>query len=294
LSAKIHHANGSHIEVGEGEIVGADTPAEMEERYLAAVSSKKLALNLEAPCTLDLLIAAGWVTDAVGLYLFRLRGEYDAARGLVLAAEGYQRQLQDQIAGWKIKSKRRNADKEEIATKIEKLEKQLEHQRAHDALTVVENLKTLAGAKEAFGAWVLAQASKFPLRGLPPEPRAPGPKASAEQLQQHRAACERHHRRVVQAALENNVGTDKDVLAIAGRVLQAYLLGDCHKCAGRAFIGRHGGPQLKCTACHGTGKARYSIGKTDAERAFVAHLLSEIDNKVNEVKQQMKRFLAQR
>jgi hypothetical protein len=294
LSTQIHHATGEVVEVADDGIVSASSPVELEERYLTAVNAKKLALNLEAPCTLDLLTAAGWVRDELGLCLFRLRGEYDAARGMAQVADGYQRQLQDQIAAKKIKSKRKNADRETIGKEIEQLEKLLERQIASDNLYIVEGLKSLGGVKEVFGAWVVAQASKFPLRDLPPPPRAPRADAPAGEHERYRKAQEAYHRRVVKAAQENNLGPDKEVLVIAGRVLQAYLIGDCHKCAGRAFIGRHGGPQLKCTACHGTGKARFSVGRTDIERAFVAHLHTEIENRVNEVRQQMRRFLDQR
>jgi len=60
----------------------------MAERYSRALESSHLEMSLEHRGAVDLLVAAGWVRDDLGTWLFRLRSEFDSINALELAACG--------------------------------------------------------------------------------------------------------------------------------------------------------------------------------------------------------------
>lgn len=60
-----------------------DEPKTVAEKYSAATVSSHLRLQ-EGRSDVDYLIAAGWVQDTLGALMYRLRGEYDAARASAL------------------------------------------------------------------------------------------------------------------------------------------------------------------------------------------------------------------
>jgi hypothetical protein len=72
--------------------------------------------------------------------------------------------------------------------------------------------------------------------------------------------------------------SDKDVSAIAGRVLDAWMRPLCGSCNGRGFSGgsHRGEMQTVCRACRGSGQRRDGIGQTEGERRFVGRLLMRI------------------
>lgn len=59
-----------------------DEPRTLAERYSAATVSSHLRAQ-EGRGDVDYLIAAGWMQDTLGALMYRLRGEYDAARASV-------------------------------------------------------------------------------------------------------------------------------------------------------------------------------------------------------------------
>lgn len=60
-----------------------DEARAVEERYLGAVTSSHLRLNMERSGSVDLLVAAGWVRDGLATGLYRLRGEFDNAKATI-------------------------------------------------------------------------------------------------------------------------------------------------------------------------------------------------------------------
>lgn len=58
----------------------------LPERYARAMQSTHLEVLVDERCSVDLLVAAGWVKDGLGTMLYRLRTEYDAVRGAHQAA----------------------------------------------------------------------------------------------------------------------------------------------------------------------------------------------------------------
>lgn len=52
----------------------------LPERYVRAIDSTHLEMNLEERCSVDMLVAAGWIKDSLGTGLYRLRAEFDSVR----------------------------------------------------------------------------------------------------------------------------------------------------------------------------------------------------------------------
>ena len=63
-----------------------DRPS-VDERYARAIESSHLEV-LPTRCSVDYLIAAGWIRDGLGASLYRLRTEFDAVRGEQRLAAG--------------------------------------------------------------------------------------------------------------------------------------------------------------------------------------------------------------
>lgn len=78
--------------------------------------------------------------------------------------------------------------------------------------------------------------------------------------------------------------TPKEVAALTGRALTAFLNPLCPHCEGRGFNGggrgEHTGPKVICRACGGSGKARNAIGRSAIEVAFVTRILAHMDEGV--------------
>lgn len=58
----------------------SDRPT-IDERYGRATRSSHLEVLPEQRCDVDYIVAAGWTADTLGVALFRLRSEWDGARG---------------------------------------------------------------------------------------------------------------------------------------------------------------------------------------------------------------------
>ena len=84
---------------------------------------------------------------------------------------------------------------------------------------------------------------------------------------------------------------DREVAAIAGRVLDVFLNPTCRHCSGRGFNGasHRGELQTLCRPCRGSGHRRDSIGKDDAERNFAGHLMMQTDAMLSEAQREIAR-----
>lgn len=69
------------------------------------------------------------------------------------------------------------------------------------------------------------------------------------------------------------------ILRLSGTVLDVHISPTCRHCDGRGFNGNlgKGERQAVCRPCRGTGTRRDSVGKDNDERAFVGHMLLELD-----------------
>lgn len=60
-----------------------DQPVTIAERYTVATGAKSLVIRARGSGQVDVLIAAGWAGDGIGVSLMRLRAEFDAAMSSV-------------------------------------------------------------------------------------------------------------------------------------------------------------------------------------------------------------------
>lgn len=229
----------------------------LPERYATAIESHHLEV-VEERCDVDVLIAAGWVRSSLGTDLYRLRAEYDSARGEyhqaqdnAVAAERHIRQLErsaSQASAERAASLRRTI---ELAAD--------EAQRA--ALTaralVLIHLKTLHATRQSLGTYAVAHATR-----------------------------------------ERYMADDAAVGRIAGRALEAWLDPNCPCCGGRGFNGGFGSPMELCPlpphGCGGSGKRYVRLAKGEAGHQFGRSLLNQMDRKCDIVTALMKQFLAHR
>jgi hypothetical protein len=86
---------------------------------------------------------------------------------------------------------------------------------------------------------------------------------------------------------------DRATISLVARVIDAWLDDNCHHCDGRGFNGgsHRGERQVICKPCHGSGSRRGWIGRSDGEREFAQHLLSEIERLMAGVGAEMRRRL---
>ena len=60
-----------------------DSPVSIAERYTVATGARSLVMRERGSGQVDVLIAAGWAGDGIGVSLMRLRAEFDAAMSSV-------------------------------------------------------------------------------------------------------------------------------------------------------------------------------------------------------------------
>lgn len=133
-------------------------PMTMAERYSAAIGTSHLEVK-ERRSDVDLIVAAGWTHrdgGGLGVALYRLRTEWDAAAGEYRMA---QRHLREAEIGVKRAAR---LPAENKAKRIEAFE--AHRLAAGNALTAkalcMVQLKTLYGAKQALGAFAITFATR--------------------------------------------------------------------------------------------------------------------------------------
>jgi hypothetical protein len=207
-----------------------------------------------------MLIAAGWVGDALGPMLFRLLAEYDTARGEHGLAQAELRRRQSEIAELRSRATIAALKADFGPTlagrwhaKADAAAQELRAVATTAKLLVLMHLKSLAETKEALGRFAIAFATR---------------------------------RRVMHS--------DEWVIRIAGLALDVFLDPLCHVCHGRGFHGgRHRGEQrIVCRACSSSGRRRISFGEAAGDQAdarrFGTALLAEMGRKLDEAGREMR------
>lgn len=234
-----------------------------EERYGKAISSKRLQVEPDRRCDVDMLIAAGWIAESIATELLRLRQEFDAARGEYMQAN------HNAASVWRVAHKLQAEGRKstpagnahdairEQRTKAAEAAviamKDAERQALTARALILTQLKSLHGTKHKLGAYSIALATKLRfMRG------------------------------------------DIDVLTITGRALDFWLDPACPSCDGRGFHGGVGTPMEICPDCHGSAKRTVNFGGTDADQVFGKRLMADMDRKADAVLGQWKRFLYSR
>jgi uncharacterized protein YhbP (UPF0306 family) len=220
-----------------------DEPVTLAERYGSAVQSSNLRLR-ETAGDVDWLVAAGLSGKGLASELLRLRVEYDTVRGEHRAAEARLRAQEIEAA----RQKGNFVDEDGVVRSTAEqraaaINKAAEGQALTDHLLILTALPSLRPAKEMLGHHAL------------------------------------NHARTMRFGLATG-----EVLRLAGVALDVFLSPQCRPCQGVGFTGsiQRGEQQKRCRACKATGMRRYSVGRDDADRAFVFSLLLEMSRIVDE------------
>lgn len=238
-------------------MIAEDRPT-LPESYARAIESSRLEVLADERCSVDMLIAAGWINETLGTMLFRLRAEFDMVRSA-------QRQSARNVHAAELHTGRLAAAQAKATTAEDKamwtaLHEQAAKDAKNAALTeralIMVHLKSLPGTVEAlhrFGSmWATKQ--KF-------------------------------------------MRDDRAVSAIVGKALDAWLDPICPACDGRGFTGGMGIPMVICQPCGGSRLRHVHLGKRpddDTGHQFGKSVLTEMDRMTDRVTGQMRRFLATR
>lgn len=264
--------------------------------------------------------------DALAPLLFRLAVEWDNVRGDHGLALRRQLALEEQIKEANKSIARRlmqpvpestppetphdaHVQRYELACDMEanrRLTEQAKAEATTEYLLMLSKIGTLGEARNAMGRWACLLATSWAMQGV--EPLKEIRRRDGETDDQLKERQRAQHERFTRDVQRNNVGSDKQVCALVGHILRAFLDPRCKGCNGTAKVfqalrgkkkppqavreGRYGLTHLvDCSACHGTGLAQTSIGVSDAQQRFAKHLLSRMEEMLIETAQDMRRFL---
>lgn len=228
------------------------TRASVAERYSGAIGASHLHVVADRSGDVDLLVAAGWLTDGVGSALYRLMSEFDCVRGAHRMAHRVYREAVH------------------IATKIE-----AEYRAAPDAdgaaqrLVIAKTIRTNAESAATSSQIMVLSALKS--------------------MQSTREAV--HGFALAMAPRQGVHEDDATVRGIAGQALMHWLDPMCHPCDGRGFTGGFGTPMVFCETCKGTGRTRPDFHQKLRLHEFGRWLQCEMDRKTENVERTMQRYL---
>lgn len=233
-----------------------DTPMTLPERYASALASSNLRMQ-ERQGDLDVIIAAGCLTQSFAAVLMRLRLEYDMMRGEHRMAENQLRASEQQAKRQKDSTSLvgplalGTSAAERSGQILEDAEK-----AAHAAhAMILLSMSTLRLAKEMMGHFAIREAARLKFR----QPITL-------------------------------------ILRLSGHVLDVHISPTCRSCQGRGFNGNllKGERQAPCRPCRGSGSRRDAIGESEGDRLFASQLLMEMDALMAEGERQLqqKRHMA--
>lgn len=230
----------------------SNAPRGNGERYASATESKDLRMR-DVSGDLEVIIAAGLVSDGLATALYRLTVEYDAQRTPVDAARRW-------VA---VRTQHAN-----MLRDLAKLEESMHPPAMGRALALIasaERIKreSLAALRTEF---LIALSSMRTLR----------------------EARDRLWEFALDLADRRRFYLEGDAIEhLTGRTLEAFLDPNCQHCDGRGSQGggRHefSGPLMICKPCKGLGSRRVDLGRTQAERLFAGALLMSMDARMYEV-----------
>lgn len=227
----------------------------IDERYSRALESTHLEVLVEERCSVDMLIAAGWVKEGLGTSLFRLRAEYDAVRETHVQARHGLVDLQHHID--RLRRTQRDTSDEKartiLAEAIRLSLEELKRAELTERVLILSQLKSLPDTKRSLGRFAVAHATR-------------------------------------QRFMEN----DRVAMAIAGTCLALWLDPLCPHCNGTGLSGGLGVIKGICGECSGTKMRPYQLDRTPAGHAFGRSILAVMDRKTDYVTSQMRRYLASR
>lgn len=230
-----------------------------QERYQRATQSSNLRpTRVGTTGDVDVIGAAGMVPDTLGASLFRLVGEWDAHKGEKELHEAEAARLYGihRLAIRALQNmKRGGADEERI-------------KRAED---LVEAIGKEARREVTTGRLMVLIHLK-----------------TLESTKQQLGAFALNLSKTYPFQL-----TKRDLMALTGRVLDAFLDPNCPHCQGRGFNGGRyrGDKQVICRPCKGAGHRHDDVGKTADERHLAGRLLSEMCRKMTEAEKSIRRSL---
>jgi hypothetical protein len=234
----------------------------VQETYQRATQSSNLKpTRCGVRGDLDVVGAAAFVPESLGMLLFRLVGEYDRARGEkalyeIEAARLYQ--LLPQM--------RRQLEAAKSAVEAQHDEKHNAHVIAMQTRHVVKLTREIA--------WTADEAKRETTTGRAMVLLQLTSLHSAKQLVGELA---------VRIASTYTITFDHKVLMhLAGRVLDVFLDPKCPQCTGRMFSGgsHRGEMKVICRGCKGSGHRRDDLGHTEMERHLASRILVELSRKV--------------
>ena len=227
----------------------------LQERYARALESTHLELVLDERCSVDMLVAAGWVKDGLGTMLYRLRTEYDAVRGKHMRAEIASSQAMAHADA--VRREAACTSSPEHAGRLRQIAAHIARSAEGEALmakvTILSAIKTLPGAKAALGRFASITATR-----------------------------------------ERYMQPDAVVMRIAGQALDVWMDPSCSHCHGTGLAGGVGVVAGICTHCGGSKLRPYRLHATEAGHQFGRSLMNHMDRKTDYVTGQMRRFLSQR
>lgn len=225
----------------------------LEERYSRAIESSHLEVLTDERCSVDMLIAAGWVKEGLGTALYRLRSEYDSVRGAHVLARRELLQLQHHIDRLR-RALRDEPDmsKRPALTEAVKLGvEELKRAELTERVLILSQLKSLPATKRSMGKFAITIATR-----------------------------------------ERFMQSDNVVAAIAGACLSLWLDPLCPHCNGTGLSGGVGVVKGICNECGGSKTRPYQLDKTASGHEFGRSLLVLMDRKTDYVTSQMRRYLA--
>lgn len=238
----------------------SDAPASIDEKYGRAIGSSHLAVRPEALGDVDFIIAAGFVAEGLGTALFRLRSEWDVVR-----ADHHRAQHQHASANDTMR----------------------QHRRAAVALPTTDcpDERFARWERQAKADWQIEQANRAALTARALILVRLKTLAGARQALWNFA--------LGLAARSNFSRPYREVAAISGRALEAWLDPTCPVCNGTGHTTEPGLPMALCTACKGTRRRRVVFSHHPAGMAFGQHLVARMESKCDHVASQMNRALSQ-
>lgn len=267
--------------------INPDRPT-LPERYAGAIDSSHLEV-LPTRCSVDYLVAAGWVQETLGTALFRLRTEFDAVRGdhrlaSVVSSEAAHevrtmtahaariRRLAGQEDADSARRYRMDGDADVSEARAQARAREAERAALTARALMMTHLKTLGAARNAVHNFAQAKALRDGFKpGGKPDPKY------RDQEQRRRAAVQR----------------------IAARALEVWIDPTCPHCNGRRFSGGGISPIVWCVPCGATGDRSqgpqaFRLAPDPEGHTFGRALLAAMDAKADYAARQMSGFMGKR